>query len=98
VNQRMYAKRLIYISLTSPTSTTEMQATSLSYFDTEYSADSIEFCPNRPQLFACGTYQVVKSDQPQPTEQEEEAAEIDPTVTRYGRCLLYELSEGGNKV
>ncbi|KAK8861450.1 hypothetical protein IAR55_002269 [Kwoniella newhampshirensis] len=41
-----------------------MQATSLSYVDTVYSADSIEFCPweGYQDLFVCGTYQIIKPE------------------------------------
>lgn len=92
-----------------------MEPPSLSSVDTEYSADAIEWCPGKPHLFACGTYQVVKGEEEQPivppgTEQRNEDEEEDqegdegegessssPTVTRYGRCLLYEVdSEGKN--
>lgn len=34
------------------------QATSLASVDTEYSADSIEFSPQHPDIFVCGTYQI----------------------------------------
>jgi len=37
-----------------------MQRPSLSSVDTDYSACALEFCPGRPSLFACGTYQVLK--------------------------------------
>ncbi|GAA6036860.1 hypothetical protein JCM8097_006318 [Rhodosporidiobolus ruineniae] len=85
-----------------------MEAPSLAQEDTVYSADAIEFCPGVPHLFACGTYQVVKGEMEaeQPTEkkdggesddEEEEGTGASPTVTRYGRCLLYEVdSEGKN--
>ncbi|GAA6063011.1 hypothetical protein JCM10212_002652 [Sporobolomyces blumeae] len=90
-----------------------MQATSLSFVDTVYSADSIEFCPARPNLFACGTYQVVKSEENKSSKSESGAASVtggseqdegedevksDPTVTRYGRCLLYSVDNEGKNV
>ncbi|GAA6007225.1 hypothetical protein JCM11491_003051 [Sporobolomyces phaffii] len=79
-----------------------MQARSLSYVDTEYSADSIEFCPSVAHLFACGTYQVDK-EQAEPNhthdeEQEQEPAPADPTVTRRGRCLLYSVDPNGENL
>ncbi|GAA5857230.1 hypothetical protein JCM8547_009386 [Rhodosporidiobolus lusitaniae] len=82
-----------------------MEAPSLASVDTEYSADAIEFCPGIPNLFACGTYQVVKGEGDETTqsksgegdEEGEGESSSSPTVTRYGRCLLYEVdSEGGN--
>ncbi|GAA5922313.1 diphthamide synthase [Sporobolomyces koalae] len=77
-----------------------MQATSLSYVDTVYSADSIEFCFSRgaaaggPHLFACGTYQVNK-DETTPSVDGEQA---DPTVTRTGRCLLFSVDSDGSNL
>ncbi|GAA5876195.1 hypothetical protein JCM16303_007053 [Sporobolomyces ruberrimus] len=69
----------------------DLQARSLSHVDTEYSADSIEFCPSVPNLFACGTYQVNKEDNP-------DVDESDPTVTRTGRCLLYSVDRNGQNL
>ncbi|GAA6005720.1 hypothetical protein JCM10207_005308 [Rhodosporidiobolus poonsookiae] len=81
-------------------STSALACPSLASVDTEYSADAIEFCPGIPNLFACGTYQVVKgeTDAPAPPEDDNgEGESSSPTVTRYGRCLLYEVdSEGKN--
>ncbi|GAA5947547.1 hypothetical protein JCM10213_005155 [Rhodosporidiobolus nylandii] len=78
-----------------------MAEPSLSSCDTEYSADAIEWCPGNPHLFACGTYQVVKGEvgdaAPPEADEEDEGTSSSPTVTRYGRCLLYEVdSEGKN--
>jgi len=66
-----------------------LQAESISYFDTEYSADSIEFCPSIPLLFACGTYQVDK---------QESTGSSDPTVVRKGRCYLFKLDRNGHNL
>lgn len=88
---------------------TAMEAASLSYADTVYSADAVEFCPGRPHLFACGTYQVVQDEASanpatpaaaDPNEDEEEAAiaSTSPDFTRYGRCLLYEVDRGGRNL
>ncbi|BGP36861.1 hypothetical protein JCM10450v2_000753 [Rhodotorula kratochvilovae] len=89
-----------------------MQPPSLSSVDTDYSACALEFCPSRPGLFACGTYQVLKSGEragapvssaeaapggEDGTEEEEQAEAGSPEVTRVGRCLLYEVDgEGRN--
>ncbi|KAG8962755.1 hypothetical protein FRC05_005121 [Tulasnella sp. 425] len=53
-------------------------------FDTEYSADAVEFCPNGDALdiFICGTYQL-----------QEETAER--PRRRLGRCYLFETSDDG---
>lgn len=89
-----------------------MDATSLSSVDTVYSADAVEFCPGRPGLFACGTYQVVKDEPsvpvpapPLPSEDAEDADDEDPAgsstspdFTRYGRCLLYEVNTEGKQL
>lgn len=86
-----------------------MESTSLSAVDTVYSADAVEFCPGRPGLLACGTYQVVKDESSIPVakvdsagaaaggEEDSTAASTSPEFTRYGRCLLYSIdSEGKN--
>lgn len=46
--------------------------TSLSTVDTVYSADSVEWCPGQPTLFAVGTYQIEKDPVPEAVD---EAAE-----------------------
>ncbi|GAA5994760.1 diphthamide synthase [Rhodotorula paludigena] len=84
-----------------------MQASSLSFADTDYSADAVECCPGEPHLFAVGTYQVLKAGEragaPQSAAERGEADEVEevqegsPEVTRCGRCLLYEVDgEGRN--
>lgn len=88
-----------------------MQAASLASTDLVFSADSVEFCPGRPNILACGTYQIEKeeavpmsssaAEDPDQTgcEKVEDDADEEsvPKVTRYGRCLLYEIdNEGGN--
>lgn len=87
-----------------------MQATSLSIVDTLYSADAVEFCPLNPRLFAVGTYQIEKDESTVPapapppaagdddsSDEEDAPRAVEPVVTRYGRCLLYEIDEeGGN--
>lgn len=46
----------------------------LKLHDTEYSADSVEWCPleGYRDLFICGTYQVVQPDPPVSTKQPDE--------------------------
>lgn len=87
-----------------------MEAASLASVDTVYSADAIEFCPGRPRLFACGTYQVVKGDEENgsgetttaveaPDEEGTEAGtSSSPSFTRYGRCLLYQVGSDGQSL
>ena len=47
-----------------------LTATSVDRYDTEYSADSVEWCPNVPyrDVFVCGTYQLVKTGDGSSTE------------------------------
>ena len=49
-----------------------LTATSMDRYDTEYSADSVEWCPNVPyqDVFVCGTYQLVKTGEDSSTEQQ----------------------------
>lgn len=86
-----------------------MQATSLSTVDTLYSADAVEFCPGNSRLFAVGTYQIEKDESAVPVPVPKAAADdsgdeddaplaLEPVVTRYGRCLLYEIDEEGSSL
>lgn len=70
------------------TSTVLIPATSIAQVDTEYSADSIEFCPNVgfEDVFVCGTYQLLKpeasdssaaKDKPAASEEEQKSSEDD---------------------
>ncbi|EFI28615.1 WD-40 repeat-containing protein [Coprinopsis cinerea okayama7 len=58
-------------------------------FDTDYPADSVEFCPNPgfSNIFVCGTYKLVESPKPPapglPT----------PKAYRKGQCLVFRLNE-----
>lgn len=65
-----------------------IHATSLSQSDTVFSADAIEFCPLNPLVFVCGTYQIEKSSE----------ESVNPTVTRHGRSLLYEIDQDGSNL
>ncbi|KAI8579842.1 hypothetical protein K450DRAFT_240592 [Umbelopsis ramanniana AG] len=72
-----------------------VQAKSLFSLDTEYSADSTEFCPfqNKSNYLACGTYQLY-NDQ----EQNDQAAESDKAMQRKGRLYLYKLEKDDQSV
>ncbi|WVF67097.1 hypothetical protein IAT40_001842 [Kwoniella sp. CBS 6097] len=81
-----------------------MQATSLAYIDTLYSADSIEWCPfvGYQDIFVCGTYQIIKQEDTSSTEKavgdesdsddEYEAGPSKPTQ-RVGRLLVFQVGE-----
>ncbi|GAA5986423.1 hypothetical protein JCM5350_002916 [Sporobolomyces pararoseus] len=82
-----------------------LQARSLAYFDTEYSADSIEFCPSIPNLFVCGTYQVDQHQTElnstaaaQQTEENDGGEGNKPEVVRTGRCYLFKIDRNGNNL
>lgn len=84
-----------------------ISAKSLATFDTEYSADSIEFCPTPgyEHVFTCGTYQLlpVKSEERIASAgeddagregeegEEEEEDEETPPAERIGRLYLFNL-------
>ncbi|XP_026176569.1 diphthine methyltransferase isoform X2 [Mastacembelus armatus] len=59
---------------------------SLQVFDTELSADSVEWCPvsSNHSILACGTYQLQKG-----------AKEEDTTPSRTGRLYLFEFQQQG---
>ena len=77
------------------------------FFDTQLSADSVEFCPHpdATDIFVCGTYQLQQDPQPQVDEaypvDDGKAAEdpypiLDSPVkpqTRLGKCLVFETSQ-----
>uniref|UniRef100_A0A452RC07 Diphthamide biosynthesis 7 n=1 Tax=Ursus americanus TaxID=9643 RepID=A0A452RC07_URSAM len=56
--------------------------------DTEYTADSVEWCPLEGcrHLLACGTYQLQKPE-------DQSALDIDEPQTRLGRLYLYSFNE-----
>nr|XP_018264604.1 WD40 repeat domain 85 [Kwoniella dejecticola CBS 10117]OBR86762.1 WD40 repeat domain 85 [Kwoniella dejecticola CBS 10117] len=86
-----------------------MQAKSIAYVDTVYSADSIEWCPfeGYQDIFVCGTYQIIKPEDaeqaavPDPSvdvmheDSEEEEIEAGPSkpTQRKGRLLVYQVAE-----
>jgi diphthamide biosynthesis protein 7 len=59
-------------------------------FDTDYPADSLEFCPNDgyKDLFVCGTYKLIER-QPPPNE----AEETPPPTKRLGQCLVFRMKD-----
>ncbi|KAL1923025.1 uncharacterized protein VTP21DRAFT_9401 [Calcarisporiella thermophila] len=65
-----------------------MRAPSLCHFDTEYSADSVEFCPfsDAARYFACCTYQLKDN---------EESGDPDAPKKRVGKLLLCEAKDRG---
>lgn len=72
-------------------------ASSLSSVDTVYSADSLEFSPHHPSIFAVGTYQLEKPVEEGGQPADDETAYDDegnmkstPAAKRRGRCLMYE--------
>lgn len=72
-----------------------VQANSLFSLDTEYSADSTEFCPfqNKSKYLACGTYQLYNDQEPN-----EQPADSDKAMQRKGRLYLYKLEKHDQKV
>jgi diphthamide biosynthesis protein 7 len=79
-------------------------AVSRSSVDTDYSADSLEFSPHHPAIFAVGTYQLEKpaEESGTPSEPEPMAGYDDdgnmiatPAAKRRGRCLVYETDVAG---
>lgn len=77
-----------------------------SFFDTQWSADSVEFCPHpdATDIFVCGTYQLQQDPRPEVEEAhpaDDDLAEEDPypildivgkPQTRLGKCLVFETS------
>ncbi|XP_019496815.1 PREDICTED: diphthine methyltransferase [Hipposideros armiger] len=63
--------------------------------DTEYTADSVEWCPleGRRRLLACGTYQLRKPEHQPARPDGKSASAADEPQARLGRLYLYSLSE-----
>ncbi|KAG7203923.1 hypothetical protein KM043_016943 [Ampulex compressa] len=59
----------------------------LDTFDTEFCADSIEWCPIEPfkDLFVCGTYQLTKNDENR----------VQQKTKRLGRMYMFRVLNGG---
>lgn len=82
---------------------------SIQSFDTNYPADSLEFCPisDYQDYFVCGTYYLQKDEQPQDSTDNDNAFEQSlqtnpPTTTeqkkqiRLGKCWLFLSESKGN--
>jgi hypothetical protein len=67
--------------------------------DTEYCADACEFCPipQHSDIISVGTYQVIKSNDPEVSEGNDKSEEETPIASsetkRTGRLLLYRIGE-----
>ena len=62
------------------------------FFDTDYPADTIEFCPNEgsTDIFVCGTYKLIE----RPSVPEgEEAPDQPPPAKRIGQCMVFRAIE-----
>lgn len=59
-------------------------------YDTEYPADSVEFCPypGRQNVFVCGTYKLLKDESD--TEQNAERSRVQ---RRVGKCLVMQVTQ-----
>lgn len=70
-------------------------------FDTEYSADSVEFCPVEPfqNVFAIGTYQVIKNEEQKQDvhdgSSDEESGYFSPEMSRLGRIYVKGIDNNG---
>lgn len=66
----------------------------LSTADTDYSADSVEWCPHEPyqNIFVCGTYQLLEN------ENQNTVMKNDLPHKRLGKMLLYKFSIEQNLV
>ena len=62
-------------------------------FDTDYPADTIEFCPNEgsTDIFVCGTYNLIERP---PVPEGEEAPDPPPPTKRIGQCMVFRVTEG----
>lgn len=75
-------------------------ASSLTSVDTEYSADSIEFCPFEgfQDLFVCGTYQVQEPTEGSQIERDDGESDVKSVTKRTGRLLLYQIGADQNSL
>jgi len=69
-----------------------MEAASLSQIDTEWPADSLEFCPHVEvaDIFVCGTYKLEESTE----DQSETSGSAKGPQRRKGKCLVFRADEG----
>lgn len=82
-----------------------LQPTSLATFDTEYCADSLEFCPfaegNGKQKFLIGTYQLLKDGKIQDRDSEKDRELTSADAKRIGRiyvCDAVESDDGSMEI
>ncbi|XP_059266146.1 diphthine methyltransferase isoform X2 [Mustela nigripes] len=63
--------------------------------DTEYTADSVEWCPLEGcrHLLVCGTYQLRKPEDPRADAESKSGPDADEPQTRLGRLYLYSFNE-----
>lgn len=75
--------------------------TTLDSFDTEFSADSVEWCPveNFQNIFVCGTYQLAQEESASEDNSSEENASEENTSEetpkkRLGRIYVFKVVDG----
>ena len=68
-----------------------MEAESLSKIDTDWPADSLEFCPHAEaaDIFVCGTYQLEESI----GNNSETSGPVKVPQRRKGKCLVFRTDE-----
>lgn len=61
-------------------------------FDTDYPADTLEFCPNEglTDIFVCGTYKLIERP---PVPEGEEAPDPPPPAKRIGQCMAFRVKD-----
>ena len=70
-----------------------MEAASFSKIDTDWPADSLEFCPQAEatDIFVCGTYML---EEPKSTGGQSETSEsVKAPQRRKGKCLVFRTDE-----
>lgn len=69
-----------------------MEAASFSKIDTDWPADSLEFCPHAgaTDIFVCGTYMLEEST----GGQSETSEPVNAPQRRKGKCLVFRTDEG----
>lgn len=61
-------------------------------FDTDYPADSVEFCPSAgfEDVFVCGTYKLLQNSR----RESEDVANDASSRQRIGKCIVFKVSRG----
>ena len=72
-----------------------MEAASFSKIDTDWPADSLEFCPHAEaaDIFVCGTYKLEVSTSTTGG-QSETSEPVNAPQRRKGKCLVFRTDEG----